>query len=269
MLRIAPLALLVATVVALAGGSIAGSALPPLQPNIESYGKPYRLQGADQRRQHLGQQPRREGMMRSRSLRLHGAYRLHQPLWPHGRRDQGAEREHERRPRSRDRERSRSLRRAPGGRPSGRHTGDGRSRHRLRNVVFNCLGGGGGNYFPAKGGRKRYESDADHLHALCLRSDASRTTFRCRTRMQSGVRDSLICRPTSGRNPFIKGPKATNVVDVGNIIAPVGDPRCIEEGLLNYVEGTGSAGSASPSPPQIGSSDPGPIAGQGYSPGLP
>ena len=262
MLRIAPLALLIVTVVALAGGSIAGSALPPLQPNIESYGKPFVCKGPINVDSITVNSPGGGNDALSLSTGCTGRIgyiNLSGPM-ADGIKVQNASVNA-----AHDLVIESGLVRCgehlAGVHQDGIQAMGGRDLD-LRNIAFNCLGGGGGNYFPAKGGQL-VTNPTRIICTHCAFGPLHPNNIQVQDSEQSGVRDSLICRPQSGRNPFIKGPKATNVVDVGNIIAPVGDPRCIEEGLINYVEGTGPPAPPPPSPPQI-QSDPGPIAGQGY-----
>ena len=260
--RLAPIALLAALAVLLVGGSAVASALPPLQADIESYGKPFVCKGPINVNRVIVNSP--GGGNDALSLATGctgriGYINLSGPM-ADGIKVQNA-----------SVNAAHDLVIESGFVHCGEHlTGvhqdgiqamGGRDLD-LRNIAFNCLGGGGGNYFPAKGGQL-VTNPTRIICTHCAFGPLHPNNIQVQDSDQSGVRDSLICRPQSGRNPFIKGPKATNVVDVGNIIAPLGDPRCIEEGLINYVEGTGPPAPPPPSPPQI-QSDPGPIAGQGY-----
>lgn len=106
----------------------------------------------------------------------------------------------------------------------------------FRNLVIDCLGGGGGNWFPARGGSGA-STPTGIVCDGCAFGPNHPNNVQIQTSIDSGIRDSLVCRPLSGRNPIVIGATAVRPVNVGSVIAPTGDPRCTREGLLAYVGG--------------------------------
>ena len=104
----------------------------------------------------------------------------------------------------------------------------------LYRVAFDCLGGGGGNYFPARGGSGATTPTRIQCHG-CAFGPQHPNNVQIQTSVSSGIEGSLVCRPSSGRNPIVIGSTAQDPLDRDNVIAPIGDPRCTREGLLDYV----------------------------------
>lgn len=113
----------------------------------------------------------------------------------------------------------------------------------FNNLVINCLGGGGGNYFPARGGAGA-STPTDVVCNNCAFGPLHPNNIQIQTSVRSGIRDSLVCRPLSGRNPITIGSTAQNPINVNSIIVDSNDASCTNEGLVGYV-----GGSEPPSPP--------------------
>lgn len=95
----------------------------------------------------------------------------------------------------------------------------------FRNFVFDCYGGGGGNYFIQRAGSGATTPTnivCDH----CALGPRHPNNVNLGTSVGAGVRNSLICSPTSGRNPFMADSGAQQVVNENNTIVPSNDPRC-------------------------------------------
>lgn len=106
----------------------------------------------------------------------------------------------------------------------------------FRNLVIDCLGGGGGNFFPAKGGSGATTPTnivCDH----CAFGPRHPNNVQIQTSVISGVRNSLICRPTSGRDPVIVGSSASNPVEESNLVVASNDSRCSQQGLRAWASG--------------------------------
>lgn len=107
----------------------------------------------------------------------------------------------------------------------------------FRNLVIDCLGGGGGNYFPARGGSgATMPTDIVCIH--CAFGPRHPNNVQIQTSVRSGIRDSLVCRPTSGRAPITIGSTAQQPVNASNTIVPSNDPVCTPDGLLAWVGNT-------------------------------
>lgn len=112
----------------------------------------------------------------------------------------------------------------------------------FRNLSIDCYGGGGGNFFVqrAGGGATTPTNIVCDGCALGPRHP-NNVQVNGSSSIGSGVRDSLICRPLSGRNPIMGAP----AVNAGNQIVPSGDPSCTIEGLTAWANG----GATEPPPP--------------------
>lgn len=93
----------------------------------------------------------------------------------------------------------------------------------IRDVVFDCVGGGGGNYFIQRAVSSATPTDI--VCEGCAVSPRHPNAVNLGASIRSGMRDSLICEPFSGRNPWMDG-EATDPVNLGNEIVPNSDPRC-------------------------------------------
>lgn len=100
----------------------------------------------------------------------------------------------------------------------------------LRDFVMDWGITGGGNIFiqSFNGG-----SPINFLCDYCAIGPRHNNPIRTPFDASSGVRNSLACEPNSGRTIFSPGSADKG----GNVIAPLGDPRCTFEGLLAYVTG--------------------------------
>lgn len=118
----------------------------------------------------------------------------------------------------------------PGVHQDGIQMGGGANLH-FSNFVWDMLGGGGGNIFIAgfNGG-----TPTDFACNRCAVGPRHPNPVRTPSDPGSGVSNSLLCAPASGRAVFspASGDKG------GNTIAPLGDPRCTFEGLAAYVNGS-------------------------------
>jgi hypothetical protein len=107
----------------------------------------------------------------------------------------------------------------------------------FRDLVIDCLGGGGGNFFPAKGGSGATTPTnivCDH----CAFGPNHPNNVQIQTSVLSGIRDSLVCRPDSGRDPIVIGSSASQAVNDGNTVVPNSDPRCASQSSLrSWVSG--------------------------------
>lgn len=102
----------------------------------------------------------------------------------------------------------------------------------FRNFVFDCVGGGGGNYFIASfNGGTPDRIICDH----CAFGPRHPNQIRTPSDPDSGVLNSLVCQSESGRVTFspASGDKG------GNIVPPAPDPSCSFVGLQAYAGGTG------------------------------
>jgi hypothetical protein len=90
----------------------------------------------------------------------------------------------------------------------------------FRNLVIDCYGGGGGNWFVNRGGGGA-TTPTNIRCEHCALGPRHPNQINGATSIGSGVHDSLICRPSSGRNPF-----AGVQVNTGNILVSANDPRC-------------------------------------------
>lgn len=107
----------------------------------------------------------------------------------------------------------------------------------FRNLVIDCLGGGGGNYFPARGGSgATMPTDIVCIH--CAFGPRHPNNVQIQTSVRSGIRDSLVCRPTSGRAPITIGSTAEQPVNASNTVVPSNDPVCTFDGLLAWTGNT-------------------------------
>lgn len=100
----------------------------------------------------------------------------------------------------------------------------------ISRFVFDCLGGGGGNYFIASfngGTPQRFVCTG------CAFGPRHPNQIRTPSDPASGVRDSLVCQSLSGRQTY--GPASGDMG--GNVSPAASDPRCTFEGLLAYVGG--------------------------------
>lgn len=107
----------------------------------------------------------------------------------------------------------------------------------FRNLVIDCLGGGGGNLFPARGGSGA-TTPTNIVCVNCAIGPRHPNPVQIQHSTDSGIRDSLVCRSEASGRAIIVGTRdVVRPVNVNNEIAPVGDPRCTREGLLNHVRG--------------------------------
>jgi hypothetical protein len=102
----------------------------------------------------------------------------------------------------------------------------------MRNLVFDCYGGGGGNYFIKNAVGPRLPTDVVCDH--CAFGPRHPNVVRIESSIRSGMRNTLICRSQSRRQPVVILSEAQSPVNTGNIEAPLGDPRCTLDGLLAY-----------------------------------
>lgn len=104
----------------------------------------------------------------------------------------------------------------------------------FRNLVFDCYGGGGGNFFVQRAVGSFTPTNVVCEH--CAIGPHHPNAINLGRSVSSGLRDSLICRPFSGRNPFMTDAGAQSPVNVGNLVAAGSDPRCANvETLLAWV----------------------------------
>jgi hypothetical protein len=111
----------------------------------------------------------------------------------------------------------------------------------FRNLAIDCYGGGGGNFYPGRGGGGATMPTAlicDH----CAIGPRHRTGVAISTSVGSGVQNSLLCKPerfgTSGQSrAIIIDGTAQSPVNVNNTLANVGDPRCTVDGLIAWANG--------------------------------
>jgi hypothetical protein len=103
----------------------------------------------------------------------------------------------------------------------------------FRNVAFDCLGGGGGNFFPAQGGSNATMPTSivcDH----CAFGPRHPNNVQIETSVSSGIRNSLVCRPLSGRDAIQIGSTASKPVNANNLVVPSGDARCTPQALRTW-----------------------------------
>jgi hypothetical protein len=96
----------------------------------------------------------------------------------------------------------------------------------FRNVVFDCYGGGGGNLFIQQAGG---QTPTNVVCVHCTLGPNHPNNINLGPSVRSGARDSLVCKT---RNPAYRDPGATNPVNVGNVYAKSGDPRCTSTAAL-------------------------------------
>lgn len=106
---------------------------------------------------------------------------------------------------------------------------------RFENLVIDCLGGGGGNFFPARGGSGA-TTPTSIVCVHCAFGPRHPNNVQIQTSNNSGIVDSLVCRPTSGRDPIIIG-AANNPINEGSIIVASNDSRCTPSGLRAWASG--------------------------------
>jgi len=104
-------------------------------------------------------------------------------------------------------------------------------------VAWDCYGGGGGNVFIQRGGGGA-STPTDIVCVRCAIGPHHPNAVNLGRSVGSGLRDSLICRPLSGRNPFMADSGAQSAVNVGNLVVAASDPRCSNvETLLAWAAG--------------------------------
>lgn len=114
----------------------------------------------------------------------------------------------------------------------------------FRNLVFDCYGGGGGNFFVQRAVGSFTPTGI--VCDGCAIGPRHPNAVQVNTSSASGLRDSLICRPTSGRNPIMGSP----AVNVGNLVVASSDPRCANvETLLAWASGNEPPPPPPPPPP--------------------
>lgn len=110
------------------------------------------------------------------------------------------------------------------------------------NFAWDCVGGGGGNYFIAgfNGGQPR-----NFLAIHNAFGPRHPNQIRTPSDPGSGVKDSLVCLSSSGRTTY--SPASGN--KGGNFSPAANDPQCSWEGLLAYVGGSDPNPPPPPPPP--------------------
>ena len=103
----------------------------------------------------------------------------------------------------------------------------------FRNLVIDCLGGGGGNFFPAKGGSGA-TTPTNIVCEHCALGPKHPNNVQIQESVNSGIRNSLICRPQSGRDAVQIGPNTPGAVNTNNLVVPSSDARCTAQGLRNW-----------------------------------
>ena len=101
----------------------------------------------------------------------------------------------------------------------------------FRNLVIDCLGGGGGNFFPARGGSGATTPTnivCDH----CAFGPRHPNNVQIQTSSTSGIRNSLVCRPNSGRDAIMIGSSASQPVQTNNLVVASNDARCATSAAL-------------------------------------
>lgn len=103
--------------------------------------------------------------------------------------------------------------------------GMGGSNITFQNFVFDCYGGGGGNFFIQRAGSGA-TTPTNIVCDGCALGPRHPNNVNLGTSVGAGVRNSLICRPLSGRSPFQTDSGAQQVVNENNTVVPSNDPRC-------------------------------------------
>ena len=124
---------------------------------------------------------------------------------------------------------------APGVHQDGMQAMGGRN-IRFENLVIDCLGGGGGNFFPARGGSGA-TTPTSIVCVRCAFGPRHPNNVQIQTSNNSGIVDSLVCRPTSGRDPIMIGSSAVNPINENSLIVPSNDSRCTPSGLRAWADG--------------------------------
>lgn len=102
----------------------------------------------------------------------------------------------------------------------------------FRNFVFDCYGGGGGNFFIQRAGSGATTPTnivCDH----CALGPRHPNQVNLGTSVGAGVSNSLVCQPLSGRNWFQTDSSAQQVVNENNSVVPSNDPRCATTSTLS------------------------------------
>lgn len=104
----------------------------------------------------------------------------------------------------------------------------------FQDVVFDCWGGGGGNWFVARGGGG-YATPTNVICDGCVfgpNFGPRAPNVQTQTSVGSGVRNGLVCQPRSGRY------RAGGGVYENMVEAPQGDARCASlEAMVAWAEG--------------------------------
>lgn len=99
----------------------------------------------------------------------------------------------------------------------------------IRNVVFDCVGGGGGQWFVQRA--VSANTPTDIVCEGCAISPRHPNAVNLGASVRSGMRDSLICQPFSGRRAWADS-EATSPVNDRNLVVANSDPRCASLGSL-------------------------------------
>lgn len=114
--------------------------------------------------------------------------------------------------------------------------GMGGSNITFQNFVFDCYGGGGGNFFIQRAGSGA-TNPTNIVCDGCALGPREPNNVNLGTSIGAGVRNSLICRPLSGRNPFQTDSGAQQIVNENNTVVTSSDPRCASVDSLSAATG--------------------------------
>src|SRR5574338_109631 len=91
--------------------------------------------------------------------------------------------------------------------------------------VFDCYGGGGGNFFIQRAGSGA-TTPTNIVGDHCALGPREPNQVNLGTSVGAGVRNTFVCQPLSGRNWFMTDSSAQQVVNENNTVVSSSDPRC-------------------------------------------
>lgn len=114
--------------------------------------------------------------------------------------------------------------------------GMGGSNITFQNFVFDCYGGGGGNFFIQRAGSGA-TTPTNIVCDGCALGPRHPNNVNLGTSVGAGVRNSLVCQPLSGRNWFQTDSGTQQPVNENNTVVPSSDPRCASLDSLRAATG--------------------------------